>query len=440
MKLLRKHTKPLNRQIHEAVEIDNSTANIIMNSKSEWNGSRLPTITLEIGAQVLTGDYRGQVTVQQGPHGGQEEGARAGDHELDPEEQEALDVTQWEDKVRSRARTTVKKSSGPRSRNENTAAAGNNNPRVAKVPRLMQDNTLFNYFSKDTSCAKDCRYDPASPSPSPPGPNSPPGSLPISPPGSPSPPGPGPAEGNNTHIKSSLSATTTSPKQHGHVRAHGPPGPPGDKSTDHKEHVVPGEEPDTTPASATTDNDDNKIAHDDNIAYGLEGPTETDATTTVQSEMIQEEDPGVEDPQPPPPPAQVTCKPAVFSCTDIRYRTKDKVKDKRTAKGPKADPRSNHRRPYGPTVQPPGELASKPSPGRSKRSGTPAVPHRKDQVQTHQTTLSTLWGGGGGQTRTSEKGKAKSSQSCWRMGQCRMQQYGQRLVHAPPPPQWDETK
>ena len=53
MKVLRGHRSPLTRQVQEGVEIDCSKAGIVMNSKGEWNGSRLPRIRIEIGDDVV---------------------------------------------------------------------------------------------------------------------------------------------------------------------------------------------------------------------------------------------------------------------------------------------------------------------------------------------------------------------------------------------------
>ena len=52
MKVLRSHRTPLSRQVHESVEIDSSKADIVMNSKGEWNGSRLPRIIIEVGEEL----------------------------------------------------------------------------------------------------------------------------------------------------------------------------------------------------------------------------------------------------------------------------------------------------------------------------------------------------------------------------------------------------
>ena len=52
MKVLRSHKTPLSRQVHESVEIDSSKADIVMNSKGEWNGSRIPRIIIEVGEEL----------------------------------------------------------------------------------------------------------------------------------------------------------------------------------------------------------------------------------------------------------------------------------------------------------------------------------------------------------------------------------------------------
>ena len=55
MKVLRQHKTPLARLIQESVEIEMSRDDLIMNSKGEYNGSRVPRIKIEVGARVLTG-------------------------------------------------------------------------------------------------------------------------------------------------------------------------------------------------------------------------------------------------------------------------------------------------------------------------------------------------------------------------------------------------
>ena len=60
--LVRTHKRAVTRQVHEATMIDCSQANIIMNSKAEYNGSRIPRIRMEVGDRVLTRDYQGTGT------------------------------------------------------------------------------------------------------------------------------------------------------------------------------------------------------------------------------------------------------------------------------------------------------------------------------------------------------------------------------------------
>ena len=60
MKIVRGHRTPLTRQIHESVEIENSKAVILMNSKSEYHGSRIPRIVIEVGDRVETEDWQGK--------------------------------------------------------------------------------------------------------------------------------------------------------------------------------------------------------------------------------------------------------------------------------------------------------------------------------------------------------------------------------------------
>ena len=56
MKIVRRHKTPLTRQIHEAVEIQYSTAAAVLNSKGEWNGARIPRIVIEVGEEIKDED------------------------------------------------------------------------------------------------------------------------------------------------------------------------------------------------------------------------------------------------------------------------------------------------------------------------------------------------------------------------------------------------
>ncbi len=59
MTVLARFLTAMRRQVMEAVLISIKKCDIVMNSKAEWNGVRLPRITLEVGAGVRLDDYRG---------------------------------------------------------------------------------------------------------------------------------------------------------------------------------------------------------------------------------------------------------------------------------------------------------------------------------------------------------------------------------------------
>ena len=60
MQVLSVHKTALHRQVTEAVLIERTKASVIMNSKGEWNGSKLPRVILEVGNKVNQKDYNGQ--------------------------------------------------------------------------------------------------------------------------------------------------------------------------------------------------------------------------------------------------------------------------------------------------------------------------------------------------------------------------------------------
>ena len=59
MRVVQSHKRAVTCQVQEATMIDRSKANVILNSKSEYNGARLPRIRMEVGDKVLTRDYEG---------------------------------------------------------------------------------------------------------------------------------------------------------------------------------------------------------------------------------------------------------------------------------------------------------------------------------------------------------------------------------------------
>ena len=54
MRVLRTHKTPFTRQLQEATEIQMSKSNILLNSKSEYNGQRIPRVVIEVKDKVYT--------------------------------------------------------------------------------------------------------------------------------------------------------------------------------------------------------------------------------------------------------------------------------------------------------------------------------------------------------------------------------------------------
>ena len=103
MTVLRRHKAPLGRQVQEAVEIECSKAQYILNSKGEFNGVRVPRVTIEVGGRVLSGEYRGHDTDQQ----------------ADPEEQHSEVVRSWEKDIRQKP--TLIKTTNPKRDSRNVS-------------------------------------------------------------------------------------------------------------------------------------------------------------------------------------------------------------------------------------------------------------------------------------------------------------------------------
>ena len=123
MKVLRKHKKPLARQIQEATTIDNTTAQIVMNSKGEYLGARVPRITVEMGAKHYSEDYRGTTpkpntnssnnrayisTMDNNMKASQrpKDNNNLEDPELTELEELIRDMEDWEDNIRTKDKTT----------------------------------------------------------------------------------------------------------------------------------------------------------------------------------------------------------------------------------------------------------------------------------------------------------------------------------------------
>ena len=74
MEIVESHRSPLNRQVHEGVELDTNRADLILNSKSEWNHCRIPRIMIEVGDEVEEDSTNGMARSTE--LGGKERGRR----------------------------------------------------------------------------------------------------------------------------------------------------------------------------------------------------------------------------------------------------------------------------------------------------------------------------------------------------------------------------
>merc|ERR1712208_107992 len=52
MTMVKKHDTALQRQIREALDIEGSRADVVLNEKGEWNGSRIPHLRVEVGNTI----------------------------------------------------------------------------------------------------------------------------------------------------------------------------------------------------------------------------------------------------------------------------------------------------------------------------------------------------------------------------------------------------
>ena len=133
MRVLMRHKKPLARQMHEATYIENSVSDIVMNSKCEYNGVRVPRVTIEVGGRLYTEEYRGAEGPNPSWHTGTVPGpthlttgpkraspASEGlDHETLQLREQEKDLRRWEDKVRAKARSRTPQKASKRTLDEN---------------------------------------------------------------------------------------------------------------------------------------------------------------------------------------------------------------------------------------------------------------------------------------------------------------------------------
>ena len=59
MKVLSKHKTAMERQITKLVRIETEKVDILLNSKDEWNGSKILRVVLEIGDRVTNEQWGG---------------------------------------------------------------------------------------------------------------------------------------------------------------------------------------------------------------------------------------------------------------------------------------------------------------------------------------------------------------------------------------------
>ena len=151
MKVLRKHKAPLARQVQEATEIDHSNAQIILNSKGEFNGARIPRITLEMGGKVRYSDYAGQQ---------QQEESR------EDTEGASVAVRSWEKEVRRQGRqmvSTTTTNATTTTITSKTKRSGNNNDISPNPKKARTQIKLTDYYSTTTATATTPGSQPARP-------------------------------------------------------------------------------------------------------------------------------------------------------------------------------------------------------------------------------------------------------------------------------------
>ena len=158
MKILQKHNKPLDRQMHEATLIECSKANILMNSKGEYHGARVPRVVVEMGARTLTQEYSGTPsTTQTFPTKTSKKTTHPPGSPASPtpEEEEVLleiqeweeDIRNWEQQVRDTARTQrtlkpTKRTQESKDCNDNSSQEPSNANKRQKMTPGQEHNTL----------------------------------------------------------------------------------------------------------------------------------------------------------------------------------------------------------------------------------------------------------------------------------------------------------
>ena len=119
MKLERSFKKPLERQVREGVELEMCTADIVMNSKAEWNGSRIPRIIIEerekqtgdknSGMSRTTGENRKRsLKVREAKKGRMETGGEKGEKRLRKETESEVDQNRGDHSIKQGERAEMR--------------------------------------------------------------------------------------------------------------------------------------------------------------------------------------------------------------------------------------------------------------------------------------------------------------------------------------------
>ena len=157
MGVIRKHKAPLSRQMHEATEIDCSKARIIMNSKAEYNGARVPRVTVEVGGKASIQQYRG--SEPEPPRSGlphlQVQGSPTQAAMEEEMETRSDQITGWEKEVKRSARSCRKVQVTKRS------SPGSKDPQP-QAKRIRSGNQRGGAWGQDQDLGKDKAPRPAS--------------------------------------------------------------------------------------------------------------------------------------------------------------------------------------------------------------------------------------------------------------------------------------
>ena len=131
MRVERQHRSALTRQVHESTVIQHSKCDILLNSKGEWNGPRIPRISIEVGDRTISQEYSGQGLGQTTVTTNQD---NKQNNKLTPDDKERDRVQKWEDDARIKARLLISSMGHKRKDKDRQQGAGQDD-QVNKVAR-----------------------------------------------------------------------------------------------------------------------------------------------------------------------------------------------------------------------------------------------------------------------------------------------------------------